>query len=188
MPFEDGNLNINLIRQDDFRKIGRRLAKRLERRIRRRMNNADFGPEGNAGSPQYSTGEAFFDITEPSGMADTFRRVKGLSDDANYARFEGGYREYRNIYRGGGGGSQVELELTGEMKMSMSGTFEKVEGGVNAGLSFKGHSSLYDDTTPRERAELVNEQYQFIYLDKSEKRQIKDKTRDDIALAIVGEL
>lgn len=158
--------------------IGKRLAERVEDRIRRRMNNSDFGPRSENLPARYSTREAFYDITEPSGREGRFRMLKNMSEDARYVRLEGGYREFRRIYRAQSD-PQVTLELTGAMKDAMSADYETRNGGFEAFLRFKNIGDLYSETTPAERARYVNEQYQFIYLDDEEQKEISKKTLRD---------
>lgn len=171
--------------RDTFNRMGKTIAKEAHRTVRRHMDRSDFGPNSNEGGITHSTSSAFFQIDDPSGAERRFRKLQGVSKDDNWAYLEGGYAQFKSIYTGRSA-RRVNLELTGEMKSSMTGDYNVTGGNgsplsLSAGINFKSISSLYEDTTPAQRADYVNEQYEFLYYSKKENERINKKAFEILA-------
>jgi hypothetical protein len=183
LNFEAGDLAPS---RSELNLIGKDLAKRIERRVRRRVKNAKFGPEARYG-PTYSTRPHYFDITEPTGAESAFRRQGGASQNARYVHLDGGYEEYRRIYRGGQGGSHVNLQLSGEMMRSMQAVWSVSQGRaptVRVGITFEGRSTAYRRTTPSERAYYQNQQRDFLHLPKRTRERAMIKSAAKTGLPV----
>jgi hypothetical protein len=142
--------------------------------LRDKMDASDFGPKSRQGAPNYSTREMWFDIHEPSGKAGAFRAVTGASEGADYVRLEGGYKQFRQIYRGSGG-SRVKIELTGAVRQAMEPIEKATRNQIEAGVDIRNIPDKYSKTSTPERARYVNRMYQFMWLRQEEKDRIKRK-------------
>jgi len=147
-------------------------ANRLARRyIKQRMDNSDFGPEGTEGAPVYSTRAMWFNVHEPSGAAGKFRAAAGADGDADFVRLEGGYQEFRSIYKSTGG-RRVKIDLTGSVRDALQVETNADDTSLSVEVNFKGsHNDRYRFTTVEERARYVNKQYQFMWLSEQEQNR-----------------
>jgi hypothetical protein len=167
--------------RQDLKAVGRNAARLVERYIRRRMDEGDFGPKGTAGAPYYSTKEMWFNIHEPSGRAGAFRAIARASGDADYVRLEGGYNQFRRIYRGGSSSRNVTIDLTGSVRQALRVEPNVAGGSLSIEVNFKGkHNNKYRMTTVEERAHYVDEQYQFMWLSPQEEKRVTKRMAEDI--------
>lgn len=181
--WEGGNPQKLKPTQEELRPIAKRVAEKAETAIRANIKAADYGPDGSEGPPQKSTKEAWFDITEPSGKESKFRSVlpdAGSGD--KYVRIRGGYSRFSQIYDGRHS-DKVHINLTGSTLKAMHADYvvDEARRGFDAGLSFANVSDNYTETTAQERARLVNDQYQFLYLKDQQKKKIFMQAFKEIA-------
>ncbi|ATU47013.1 hypothetical protein [Salinibacter phage M31CR41-2] len=167
--------------RSDLKAVGRSAARLVERFIRKRMDSGDFGPGGTAGAPYYSTEEMWFNVHEPSGRAGAFRAIAGASGDADYVRLEGGYNQFRRIYRGGSSSRNVTIDLTGSVRQALQVEADFAGNSMGIEVNFKGkHTDKYRMTTVEQRAHYVNRQYEFMWLSPKEQKRVVKRIAKEI--------
>jgi hypothetical protein len=119
--------------------------------------------------------------------------IDSAHEGDKYVEIEGGYAEYSQIYDGRHSNT-VHMNLTGSMLKAMYADYgvDEARRGFDAGVAFQNRSDNYTETTPTERARLVNEQYEFLYLKTGQKRrifkQVFDEFVDELTLKVADRM
>jgi len=174
MPFTSDAADKFKLSRSQKLSLARTLSRLVLRFVQDKMDASDFGPNSREGAPNYSTREMWFNIHEPSGRSGAFRAAAGAGQDADYVRLEGGYKEFRQIYRGSGG-SRVKIDLTGSVRQAMEPIEKATRNLIEAGIDIANIPDKYSETSAPQRARYVNRMYEFMWLRQEEKDRIKRK-------------